>query len=59
MEMVMQLKLFVPLLSLLNLILILNTTEVQSQEQRLVFEGAVISARGRTQALAVIDSCHR
>ncbi len=56
MALVMQLKLFVPLLSLLNLILILNTPEVQSQEQRLVFEGAVISARGRTQALAAIDS---
>jgi subtilisin family serine protease len=52
----MQLKWFVVQLFLLNTIIFFDIPRVYSQEQRLVFEGAVISARGRTQALAAIDS---
>jgi len=52
----MQLKWSVVLLFLLNSILIFDVSQALAQEQRLVFEGAVISARGKTRALATINS---
>jgi subtilisin family serine protease len=52
----MQLKWFVVLLFPLNIILIFDLPQALSQEQRLVFEGAVISARGKTRALATINT---
>jgi hypothetical protein len=45
------LKLEVSLLTLL-----IACLEARAQDQRLVFDGAVISARGATRALSVLDS---
>jgi subtilisin family serine protease len=52
----MQVRSLVLKLEVSFLILLIACLEVAAQEQRLVFDGAVMSARGATRALSVLDS---